>query len=85
MNAGKRISVSREEVLYMIYMHHLFLIHVGSGFGRLYHLDAFGKSLAGSGLQRCDYFLCHGLKLFNFTMYGHLPEDRIEFLQFQSF
>jgi hypothetical protein len=33
IDAGNRGLVSGKEVLYMIHMYHLFLIHVGSGFG----------------------------------------------------
>ncbi len=38
-----------------------------------------------TGFQRCDYFLCHiALKLFDFTMNGHLLQERVVFLALQT-
>ena len=48
--------------------------------------DVYKRQLfARTGFQRCDYFLCHiALKLFDFTMNGHLLQERVVFLALQT-
>lgn len=55
------------------------------GFVGFHHFDTFGELFARTGFQRCDYFLCHiALKLFDFTMNGHLLQERVVFLALQT-
>jgi len=58
---------------------------VCTGFVGFHHFDTFGELFARTGFQRCDYFLCHiALKLFDFTMNGHLLQERVVFLALQT-
>jgi hypothetical protein len=55
-----------EEILYGFVKNHLLIEDVSTRFGAFYHFDdlCICTSVGLASLERCDCFLCHGLRLF---------------------
>jgi hypothetical protein len=74
-----------EKVFHLVVGDDALFEDVCTGFVGFHHFDTFGELFARTGFQRCDYFLCHiALKLFDFTMNGHLLQERIVLLALQT-
>jgi len=79
-----RLFLGREEILYLLVGNDLGLEGVCAGLVGFHHLNTLRECFTGSGFQRCDYFLCHGSSLFNFSVNGYPLENRIVLLALHS-
>lgn len=79
----RRILLLIEKIVYQFWSHHLLFKCIGTCFRRSNHFNCFGQPL-WSGLHWSYWFLCHDSLLFNFLMYRHLFQNRVEFLQLHS-
>ena len=77
-----------EKVLYFFVCNHLLIKNISTGLRALHHFDylSVGTSIHFTGMEGCHCLFCHSiLILFYFFMNCHSPQNRIVFLQFQSF
>lgn len=73
-----------EKVFHLVVGDDALFEDVCTGFVGFHHFDTFGELFARTGFQRCDYFLCHGSSLFNFSVNGYPLENRIVLLALHS-